>query len=201
MSSGVDRPTREYHCRFPSPFISRPTSGSHLHEEHMTDTAKPADWTQARRDGHPEGGLLRAASRADTARSFPKTPACYGFTIIAKIKPGRESRHPRLRQDDRDRRSAALPDCPRRAQAPLPALGALRHRRRHVLHVPGHLRHRLRQVHRGRGRRCSPSSASTRSSRISKAFPRTGRRTRRRSSSSFAITSARASSSTANIRT
>ncbi len=24
------------------------------------------------------------------AQIYPKTPACYGFTIIAKIKPGRE---------------------------------------------------------------------------------------------------------------
>ena len=29
-------------------------------------------------------------NRVDTARSFLRTPACYGFTIIAKIIPGRE---------------------------------------------------------------------------------------------------------------
>ena len=36
------------------------------------------------------------------------------------------------------------------AQTALPALGAVRNQRGYVLHVSGHLRHRLRQVHRGR---------------------------------------------------
>ena len=32
---------------------------------------------------------------------FPKTPANYGFTIIAKVKPGRGGRT-EVRQDDRE---------------------------------------------------------------------------------------------------
>ena len=80
---------------------------------------------------------------------FHKTPACYGFTIIANVKPGRADAMRAYGQ----RLAKALEGRPvraRAAQAPLPALGALR--RRHPVHVPGHLRHRLRQVHRGRGR-------------------------------------------------
>src|SRR5215467_9662795 len=61
---------------------------------------------------------------------FPKTPACYGFTIIANVKPGRAETI----------RSYGY----RLAEA----LGALR--QRHEVHVPGNLRHRFRQIHRGR---------------------------------------------------
>ena len=33
---------------------------------------------------------MRRKSPGDTGPTFPRTPACYGFTIIAKIKPGTE---------------------------------------------------------------------------------------------------------------
>ena len=36
---------------------------------------------------------------------FPRTPACYGFSIIAKVKPGREAGNSRVRQDNRSRDS------------------------------------------------------------------------------------------------
>ena len=39
----------------------------------------------------PKGDFSRTRwSKAGTAQSFPKAPACYGFSIIAKIIPGRE---------------------------------------------------------------------------------------------------------------
>ena len=44
---------------------------------------------QASGTGDPQRGLLR--TRAGPVRTvFPRTPACYGFTIIAKVIPGRE---------------------------------------------------------------------------------------------------------------
>ena len=69
-----------------------------------------------------------------------------------------------------------------------------------VLHVPGHFRHRFRQIH--RGCRCS-SSRQTGINTVFEnleGFPRTGKPTLRPSSSSFATTSARAFWSTASIR-
>ena len=33
---------------------------------------------------------------------YPRTPACYGFTVIAKIKPGREQIDSSIRRDDRE---------------------------------------------------------------------------------------------------
>ena len=44
---------------------------------------------EARRQGDPEGGILRGGT-GRYGPVFPRTPACYGFTIIAKIKPGTE---------------------------------------------------------------------------------------------------------------
>ena len=41
---------------------------------------------------------------------FPKTPACYGFTIIAKIKPGREPSFYEYAQNI-EAAVAAQPDC------------------------------------------------------------------------------------------
>jgi hypothetical protein len=38
----------------------------------------------------PEGGFVGTPERGRYGPIFPKTPANYGFTIIAKIKPGRE---------------------------------------------------------------------------------------------------------------
>jgi len=78
---------------------------------------------------------------------YPRTPACYGFTIIAKIKPGREERI-RAYGKTIETAIADMPD----------ALATLKlHYLRwfsslwkgHVLHVPGNFRYRFRQVHRG----------------------------------------------------
>ena len=44
---------------------------------------------QARRHGDPEEGYFEE-ERGRYGPVFPRTPACYGFTIIAKVIPGRE---------------------------------------------------------------------------------------------------------------
>ena len=70
----------------------------------MTATAKPAasapaapapatptsqDWTKPAAMAIPKEGYFKL-EQGRYGPIYPKTPACYGFTIIAKIKPGRE---------------------------------------------------------------------------------------------------------------
>lgn len=52
----------------------------------------PADrsWTTPAAMAIPEGGSS-TEERGRYGPIFPKTPACYGFSIIAKVKPGREA--------------------------------------------------------------------------------------------------------------
>lgn len=59
-------------------------------------TAKPSepqenDWTKPQAMAIPKGGFF--ADKVEQGRYgpiFPKTPACYGFSVAAKVKPGRE---------------------------------------------------------------------------------------------------------------
>ena len=56
----------------------------------MSDTASER-LDQTRGDGDPEGGFFKdKVEQGRYGPIFPKTPACYGFSIIAKIIPGRE---------------------------------------------------------------------------------------------------------------
>jgi hypothetical protein len=70
----------------------------------MTATAKPPtsapatpapatptsqDWTRPAAIAIPKEGYFKL-EHGRYGPVYPKTPACYGFTIIAKIKPGRE---------------------------------------------------------------------------------------------------------------
>ena len=120
------------------------------------------------------------SSGAATVRLIRRTPACYGFSIIAKVKEGREDA---IREHGKTIQ-AAITDTPE-------FLAPLRlHYLRWVLFdvgdgltlpVPGHLRHRLRQVHRGRRQAVRRDAASRPCSPISRASPRIGRRTRTRS--------------------
>ena len=52
-------------------------------------TQPDMDWTKPRAAAIPKEGYF---SRSDGkyGPSYPMTPACHGFTIIAKLKPGRE---------------------------------------------------------------------------------------------------------------
>lgn len=55
----------------------------------MSGTSTNRDWTKpAAMAIPPEGYLERQEGRYGPV--FPRTPACHGFTIVAKVKPGRE---------------------------------------------------------------------------------------------------------------
>jgi hypothetical protein len=47
------------------------------------------DWTKPQALAIPKEGYFKL-ERGRYGPVFPKAPACYGFTIIAKVKPGRE---------------------------------------------------------------------------------------------------------------
>jgi hypothetical protein len=47
------------------------------------------DWTQPRAMAIPKEGYV-TLEKGKYGPVLPKTPACHGFTIIAKVKPGRE---------------------------------------------------------------------------------------------------------------
>jgi hypothetical protein len=55
---------------------------------HPTATGSP-DWTKPAAMAIPKEGYLKL-EQGRYGPVFPKTPANYGFTIIAKVKPGRE---------------------------------------------------------------------------------------------------------------
>jgi hypothetical protein len=51
--------------------------------------AKETDWTKPAAMAIPKEGYFKLQN-GRYGPIYPKSPACYGFTIIAKIKPGRE---------------------------------------------------------------------------------------------------------------
>ena len=55
---------------------------------------------------------------------YPRTPACYGFTLIAKIKPGREDAI-RAYGKTIEKAIADLPDALATLEAPLPSVGSV----------------------------------------------------------------------------
>ena len=110
----------------------------------------------------PEGGYF--PDKVEQGRFgpiFPRTPLNYGFTIIAKIKPGTAGELLPVRPQYRGGRCRHAGPT-RRPEAPHAEMGAVRHQGRHLLHVPGHLRHRLRQIYRGRGHIFSSTRAQYR---------------------------------------
>jgi hypothetical protein len=77
----------------------------------MTDTTTTQDWTQPAAMAIPKGGFLPGkAEQGRYGPIFPKTPANYGFTIIAKLIPGREEVVRQYGKKIEDA-VAALPDC------------------------------------------------------------------------------------------
>ena len=53
--------------------------------------APKQDWTQPAAMAIPKGGFDKDRTEQGRYRPiFPKTPACYGFSLLAKIIPGRE---------------------------------------------------------------------------------------------------------------
>jgi hypothetical protein len=47
------------------------------------------DWTNPQAMAIPKAGYFKL-QQGNYGPAYPRTPACYGFTLIAKIKPGRE---------------------------------------------------------------------------------------------------------------
>ena len=57
----------------------------------MSDTAKQEDWTKPAAMAIPKGGFFEdKVEQGRYGPLFPKTPACYGFSVIAKVIPGME---------------------------------------------------------------------------------------------------------------
>ncbi len=54
-----------------------------------TSSAKEPDWTKPAAMAIPKEGYFKLQN-GRYGPVYPKSPACYGFTIIAKVKPGRE---------------------------------------------------------------------------------------------------------------
>ena len=55
----------------------------------MSDVPKQNDWTKPAAMAIPKEGYFKL-EKGRYGPVFPQTPANYGFTIIAKVKPGRE---------------------------------------------------------------------------------------------------------------
>src|SRR3984893_10121502 len=51
--------------------------------------AKETDWTKPAAMAIPKEGYFKLQN-GRYGPIYPKSPACYGFTLIAKVKPGRE---------------------------------------------------------------------------------------------------------------
>ena len=54
----------------------------------MSDVTKQNDWTKPSAQSIPKEGYF-ALEQGRYGPTYPRTPACHGFTIIAKIIPGR----------------------------------------------------------------------------------------------------------------
>ena len=58
-------------------------------------TPTERDWTKPQAMAIPKEGYFEL-EKGRYGPIFPKTPACYGFSVVAKVKPGRETGDPRL---------------------------------------------------------------------------------------------------------
>jgi hypothetical protein len=57
----------------------------------MPNEGKSPDWSHPAAMAIPKGGFFKdKVEQGRYGPVFPKTPACYGFSIVAKIIPGRE---------------------------------------------------------------------------------------------------------------
>src|SRR5712672_919652 len=167
-------------------------------EPQVVETPNETDWTKPQALAIPKEGYFKA-EQGRYGPMFPRTPACHGFTIIAKIKPGTEGE---IRQYGKKLENA-LAGAPH-VLAPLQL-----HYLRWVLFDVGQDKYFMYQgifdtdfdKYTRTRLRCLLRLGSIRFSRSSKDFPQTGERTFRRSSNSYANTSVRVFWSTASIRT
>ena len=57
----------------------------------MSSESKTQDWSKPAAMAIPKGGYFQdKVEQGRYGPIFPKTPACYGFSVLAKIIPGRE---------------------------------------------------------------------------------------------------------------
>ena len=57
----------------------------------MSSESKTQDWSKPAAMAIPKGGYFQdKVEQGRYGPIFPKTPACYGFSIVAKVIPGRE---------------------------------------------------------------------------------------------------------------
>ena len=77
----------------------------------MSDASKQRSWTRPAAMAIPKGGFFKdKVEQGRYGPIFPKTPACYGFSILAKIIPGREERFYEHAKNI-EKAVAAQPDC------------------------------------------------------------------------------------------
>ena len=77
----------------------------------MGTTTGNHDWTKPAAMAIPKGGYF--AGKVEQGRYgpiFPRTPACYGFSVLAKIIPGREPKFYEYAQNI-EKAVASQPDC------------------------------------------------------------------------------------------
>ena len=59
----------------------------------MSNESKSQDWSKPAAMAIPKGGFFKdQVEQGRYGPIFPKTPACYGFSILAKVIPGREEK-------------------------------------------------------------------------------------------------------------
>ena len=77
----------------------------------MADASKQRSWTRPAAMAIPKGGFFKdKVEQGRYGPIFPKTPACYGFSILAKVIPGREERFYEYARNIEEA-VAAQPDC------------------------------------------------------------------------------------------
>jgi hypothetical protein len=77
----------------------------------MSDTSRQGDWTKPAAMAVPKGGFFKdKVEQGRYGPIFPKTPACYGFSILAKVIPGKEERFYEYARNI-EQAVAAQPDC------------------------------------------------------------------------------------------
>ena len=56
----------------------------------IVEKPKIYDWSKPQAMAIPKGGYFAEVKQGRCGAIFPRTPACYGFSVIAKVIPGRE---------------------------------------------------------------------------------------------------------------
>ena len=55
----------------------------------VVETPREADWTRPHAMAIPREGYL-TPEKGRYGPTYPRTPACHGFSVVAKVKPGKE---------------------------------------------------------------------------------------------------------------